>query len=116
MSVRFDPNFNFGRSDESAFANGSTNNNFTPTVNNGLLRLSVASSGIATVTGLLSPTNHGTLQSVTCTAGTITFSHNSGSSTAANRFQFSGGLDRSIGANQSLTFIYDAISSCWRDL
>lgn len=40
---------------------------------------------------------------------------NSGSS-AVNRFLFSTGVDFTLGANHTLTIIYDAVTGCWRDI
>jgi hypothetical protein len=45
-------------------------------------------------------------------SGTLTLRHNSGSSTAGNRFAI--GADETVGAGSGVTLIYDQVNSVWR--
>ena len=49
-------------------------------------------------------------------ANNIILQHQNAGSNAANRFLFSTGADFTLGANHSLTIIYDAVTGCWRDI
>jgi len=49
-------------------------------------------------------------------ANDIVLQYQNAGSSAVNRFLFSTGADFTLGANHSLTIIYDAVTGCWRDI
>ena len=94
-----------------------SNNDYAPTGLSGADTIRQALSAAATLTGLTGGTANRILTIVniaTVAAQTLTLSHESGSSTAANRFNLPNALNWIIPIGGAAQFWYDGTSSRWR--
>ena len=105
-----------------ALGNGSTNDNYNPWAGTGVTSYVKQDTGLtSTVTGLSAagaPNAEGRIVVFLniSTTGTITFTHDAGTSTPANRFLLPGAASLPIGPLGSVTFIYDLFAQRWRVL
>lgn len=80
----------------------------------GHCRVSTSGGATYTVTGIAAPTTrqYKTICNVAST-GTITFTHDDASSTAANRFYLPGAASKNMGPYSCVEFFYDTTASRW---
>lgn len=80
----------------------------------------LTANGAYNITGIASSivtsTRSTVIYLINSSAFTLTFKHESASSTAANRFKFSTGADIALAADQTIALIYDNTADRWRNI
>jgi len=89
-------------------------NDWAPTGFASAYAVNVSTSANISLTGLAGGTDGREVMLVNTTAYTLTISHESGSSTAANRFTCSGSASAVLRQNDAMQFRYDGATSRWR--
>ncbi|MGP1254921.1 MAG: hypothetical protein ACTS10_10940 [Kiloniellales bacterium] len=89
-------------------------NDYNPTGLAEAFRLRLATNGALALTGLQGGAEGRFLLVENVGANSLTLSHESASSAAANRFAFAGGNDLTLSPERSALLIYDGVSSRWQ--